>query len=88
MLPGAGSEPKLGGVAMGLKEGQTSGAIKGNQGIYFVKLVSKGAANTATDAEMTKTTLRNQTATQIRNGLVPSLVDAADIEDNRIEKLN
>ena len=87
MIAGAGQEAKLGGVAMGLGEGKTSGAIKGNTGIYFVKLVKKGAAADAGDPAQTRNSLSIQTKNQIRNSVVQSLVDAADVDDNRIEML-
>ena len=86
-IEGAGVEPKLGGVALGLGEGKTSGAIKGNQGIYFVKLVKKGAVQEAPDMEMARKNLQVQTKSQISGGIIQSLVDAADIDDNRVEKL-
>ena len=86
-IDGAGVEPKLGGVAMGLSEGKTSGAIEGNQGIYFVKMVKKGTLPAKEDFSTEKTAYTNQNKSLLRNGVVTSLIDAADVEDNRIEKL-
>src|SRR5690606_20672800 len=43
-LMGKGSEPKVAGVAFGLKPGSTSKAIDGNAGVYVVKVLSVDAA--------------------------------------------
>ncbi|MDO5655633.1 MAG: peptidylprolyl isomerase [Flavobacteriaceae bacterium] len=87
MIDGAGVEPKLGGAIMGLGEGKTSGAIKGNTGVYFVKVVQKGAAPEGADTTGIKNNISLQIKNQIKNGVVQSLVDAANVKDNRIEKL-
>lgn len=88
MIEGVGLEPAIGGAAFGLKEGSTSGAIQGNFGVYFVKLVSKGTVADIGDGSAFKTSAENQTKSQIQNSLIPSLIDASKIKDNRIKRLN
>lgn len=87
MIEGAGLEPAVGGAALGLAEGKTSGAIQGNAGVYFVKVTKKGAVAGLEDATVLRNSVKSQNSSLIQNALIQSLVDAADIEDFRIKKL-
>lgn len=88
MLEGAGLEPNVGGAVLGMAEGKTSGAILGNAGVYFVKVTKKGEVAGLDDASVLRNSVKSQEKSLIQNGLIQSLVDAADVEDNRINKLN
>lgn len=87
MIEGAGLEPNVGGAALGLAEGKTSGAIQGNAGVYFVKVTKKGAVAEMDDASVLRRSVQTQNKSLIQNSLIPSLVDASDVKDNRIKKL-
>ncbi|MDP0995424.1 hypothetical protein, partial [Klebsiella pneumoniae] len=83
MIEGAGLEPRVGGAALGLAEGKTSGAIQGNAGVYFVKVTKKGDVAEMDDPSVLRRSVQTQIRTLIQNSLIPSLVDASDVEDNR-----
>ncbi|MXV37528.1 hypothetical protein GO491_02375 [Flavobacteriaceae bacterium Ap0902] len=85
-LAGLGVEPKIAGAAMGLAEGKTSGAIQGNNAVYFIKVNNKSnnaSANTTADKQIYKSQVKNKLNSQLIN----ALVEAADIEDNRVKLL-
>lgn len=84
-ISGAGREPKVVGVAMGLSEGEESKLIQGENGIYMVKVSNKVIApsleNYATYANTQKTLNRNRASFSAYN----ALEEMADVEDNRAE---
>lgn len=82
-LTGAGSEPKVVGVAFSLGEGETSGLIDGDRGVYMVSVTKVGDItkldNYQAIANRLSTTRTNAAQTKVYN----ALKETADIEDNR-----
>lgn len=85
IVNGAGREPKVVGVAFGLSQGQTSGLIEGETGVFQVEVTAKSIApsldNYATQANALKTLNRGRVFGAAYN----ALKDAADIEDSRAD---
>ncbi|MGS2725238.1 peptidylprolyl isomerase [Psychroserpens sp. BH13MA-6] len=82
-LSGAGLEPKVVGVAFGLNEGETSGLINGNRGVFMVEVTKVNEAtkldNYQAIANRLSTARSNAAQTKVYN----ALKETADIEDNR-----
>lgn len=84
-ISGAGREPKVVGVAMGLSEGDQSELIEGQNGVYMLsvskKVIAPSLENYSTYANTQKTLNRNRSSFAAYN----ALEEMADIEDNRAE---
>ncbi|QLE00669.1 peptidylprolyl isomerase [Galbibacter sp. BG1] len=84
-ISGAGREPKVVGVAMALSNGETSGLIEGENGVYMVsvtkKIIAPSLENYATYTNTQKTLNRNRASFAAYN----ALKDAAEIEDERAD---
>jgi peptidyl-prolyl cis-trans isomerase D len=82
-IPGAGSEPMVVGTAYSLAEGNTSGLIEGNTGVFKIQVTKKTEApkldNYSTYANTLKTNAANRVNTQVYN----ALKEASTIEDKR-----
>ncbi|MEE1961174.1 SurA N-terminal domain-containing protein [Allomuricauda taeanensis] len=82
-LPGAGREPMVVGTAFALGEGQTSGLIKGETGVYMLKVTKKTEAPNVENYSTYANTLRASTAARVSGSVYNALKDKAEIEDNR-----
>ena len=84
-ISGAGREPKVVGVAMGLSEGDQSKLIEGENGVYMLsvskKVIAPSLENYTTYANTEKTLNRNRSSFAAYN----ALEEKADIEDYRSE---
>ncbi|MEM9687116.1 MAG: peptidylprolyl isomerase, partial [Bacteroidota bacterium] len=84
-ISGVGREPKIIGVAFALDEGQTSGLVKGENGVYLVEVTKKEKAkpldNYLTYANTQKTTHRGRASAAVYN----ALKEASKIVDNRAD---
>ncbi|WP_040281475.1 peptidylprolyl isomerase [Psychroserpens damuponensis] len=82
-LTGAGLEPKVVGVAFGLSDGETSGLVDGEKGVYMVSVSNIQEAtkldNYQSIANRLSTARSNAAQTKVYN----ALKETADIEDNR-----
>ncbi|MCK8480497.1 peptidylprolyl isomerase [Psychroserpens algicola] len=82
-ISGAGLEPKVVGVAFSLNEGETSGLIDGNRGVFMVTVTKVEDAtkldNYQAIANRLSTTRTSSAQTKVYN----ALKETADIEDNR-----
>jgi len=82
---GAGREPKVVGIAMGLSEGDQSKLIEGENGVFMLTVSKKAIApsldNYASYANTQKTLNRNRSTFAAYN----ALEEMAEIEDNRAE---
>lgn len=87
-VPGFGPQPSLGGAVLGLAAGQTTGVVRGTDGVFVARIVS---ASKATLAPEMRTTIRDGLLAQKRQQIVQrflqGLRDAATIEDNRASVL-
>lgn len=82
-IPGAGREPFVVGNAFGLNQGETSGLLEGETGVFMVSVTKKEEApkleNYSTYANMVQTTATQRVNSAVYNALKKS----AEIEDNR-----
>ncbi|PRP67299.1 SurA N-terminal domain-containing protein [Nonlabens agnitus] len=83
VLAGVGQEPKVVGTAFGLKEGQTSGPIAGEKGVFIIKLTGIDNAPDLDNYTSDARTVAQRTANQSTSALVEALKKATDIEDKR-----
>ncbi|KRO58554.1 MAG: hypothetical protein ABR98_00985 [Cryomorphaceae bacterium BACL7 MAG-120910-bin2] len=82
-IPGSGREATVVGTAVGSPSGFQSGILDGLNGVYQFKVLNlienAGLAPTASDVA----SQNNQLRTRVQSALFQSLIDAAEIEDNR-----
>ena len=82
-IPGAGIEPTVVGEAYGMKEGETSGLIEGNTGIFMIQIVKRTEAAKLDNYSTYANTLKNNSANSVNSAVYNALKDAADIKDKR-----
>lgn len=82
-IAGAGTEPKVVGVAFGLKVGETSGLIDGEKGVYMVKVTAVNNAPKLQDYSGFANTVNTSKASSLNTNAYNALKDEADVEDNR-----
>ena len=82
-IAGAGTEPKVVGVAFGLKAGETSALIDGDKGVYMVKVTAVNNAPELQDYSSFANTLNMSTLSSLNTNVYNALKNEADIEDNR-----
>lgn len=87
-IPGKGAEPRVAGAAFGLKPNSTSKAIQGNTGIYVIKSIALDAAPKVEDASFLVNQLNTSQSQKVGQQLLPSMVQAADVVDNRSLRLD
>jgi len=82
-ISGAGNEPMVVGTAFGLNEGETSGLIKGNTGVFMVQTTKKTPATELENYQPFANQVSTQKLNSVQNRLYNALKEAAEIEDNR-----
>lgn len=83
LIPDAGQEPKVVGLAFGLEQGETSSLIEGKNGVYMIRVLNKIPATEREDYTPFVTQLNTRRATNINNSVLSALKKKADIEDRR-----
>lgn len=84
-VAGIGAEPKVIGKASGMSQGETSGIIEGNNGVYVIQVTNVTEApelDAATLANNSKSDAAIQ-AQGLQSKAEPALIDISDVEDNR-----
>lgn len=87
-IEGKGGERRVAGAAFGMKPGTTSKAIEGSNGIYVIALKSMGNKPDVKDAEFLIDQLTQQQRGKVSQQLIQSIIDASDIKDHRIQRLD
>lgn len=82
-ISGAGNEPMVVGTAFGLNEGETSGLVKGNTGVFMVQTTKKTPATELQNYQPFANQVSTQKLNSVQNRLYNALKEAAEIEDNR-----
>ncbi len=82
-IPGAGNEPAVVGTAYTLSEGETSGLIEGQTGIYMVMVTKKISAPTLENYSTYANAIQAANANKVNTEVYNALKDAATIEDKR-----
>lgn len=78
-----GSEPRFNAYAFKLKQGQTSKAFAGNNGVYVVNAFNVTTPSSASDVNQLKTTLATSARAQVGTRFMPAFRKMAKIKDNR-----
>ncbi len=84
-IAGVGTEPKVVGVAFGLKAGETSKLIDGEKGVFMVKVTAVNTAPDIQDYTSYANQLNKKEASTINTNAYNALKNAAEIEDNRAD---
>lgn len=87
-IAGKGPEPKVAGAAFGLNPGATSKAIGGKAGVYVISLKSLAPAPKVDETTFLVEQMNQTQSQRISQQLMPSLIEAADIEDTRVQRLD
>ncbi|WP_274475193.1 peptidylprolyl isomerase [Mangrovimonas aestuarii] len=82
-ISGAGKEPLVVGTAFGLKEGQTSGLIAGEKGVYMVETIKITPAVKLENYQSFANQVGQRKMNSVNTKLYNALKDAAEIDDNR-----
>ncbi|MGV6827802.1 MAG: peptidylprolyl isomerase [Flavobacteriales bacterium] len=82
-IAGAGNEPKVVGAAFGTKEGETTGLIDGETGVFMVKVLKVKTAPEMPDYTSFANQLNNKELPSINKRVFDALKNVADIDDNR-----
>ncbi len=78
-----GLEPRVVGAAFGVKPNTSSKAIAGNAGVFYIKPKSQNVPTGEQKGDMLLENLNRQLKGRVSQTLLPSLIQAADIKDNR-----
>ena len=82
-IPGAGREPLVVGTAFSLNQGETSGLIQGETGVFMFEVVSKEDAPPLDNYVTYANALQTANSTQVNGSVFNALKEKAEIEDNR-----
>lgn len=82
-IPGAGSEPAVVGTAYGMKEGETSGLIQGNTGVFMIQIAKRTKAPKLDNYSTYANTLKSNAANSVNSALYNALKEATEINDKR-----
>lgn len=82
-IPGAGSEAFVVGTAFGMEEGETSGLIKGDSGVYMLTVTKKEAAPELDNYSTYANNLQSAAAGRVNFAVYNALKEASTIEDKR-----
>ncbi|MGB0166624.1 MAG: peptidylprolyl isomerase, partial [Luteibaculum sp.] len=82
-IPGAGREPKIVGQAFTLPEGAVSVPLKGEMGVYVVKVTSLSEAPETNSYASNRNIIKSQIENRAQNSAFQALMEEADINDER-----
>lgn len=81
--PQLGAEPKVVAKAFSMEEGQTSGPIVGEDGVFVIQLIRKPTLGQATNIPQIRQRMNNSARVQVPGSLVRFMAESADVNDNR-----
>ncbi|OON70944.1 peptidylprolyl isomerase [Hymenobacter sp. CRA2] len=85
-IPGLGNEPVAVGTAFGLKNGQRSAPIQGEQGVLVVELVSKTEPTAPSqDLKNVRAQLQNMRGSRSSGAIYEAVRKQADVKDERVK---
>lgn len=82
-IPGAGREPFVVGNAFALKEAASSSLLKGETGVFMVKVTKKTPAREIDNFSTFAKTLSTANANRVNSAVYNALKEGAEIEDKR-----
>ena len=83
LIPGAGREPLVVGTAFGLEQGETSGMLEGESGVFIVSVTKKEEAPKLDNFSTYANTVKSTAANRVNGDVFNALKEGAEIEDNR-----
>jgi len=83
VLPIVRKERKAAQIMGQHKEGETSGLIEGNTGVFMIKVTKKEAASKMDNYSTYANTLKTAAAGKVNSAVYNALKEASDIEDKR-----
>jgi peptidyl-prolyl cis-trans isomerase D len=82
-IPGAGSEPIVVGTAYSMAQGETSGLLQGNTGVFMIEVTNRTEAPKLENYSTFANTLKNNAANRVNTAVYNALKEGAEIEDKR-----
>lgn len=82
-IAGAGKEPVVVGTAFGMSEGETSGLIEGESGVFLISVTKKTVATELGNYSTYANTLKSTSAGKVNTAVYNALKEASEIEDKR-----
>ena len=82
-ISGAGKEPLVIGTAFGMEQGETSGLIEGETGVFMINVVKKELAPEMDNYQGFANQVQTAKVSAVNTKLYNALKEAAEIEDNR-----
>jgi peptidyl-prolyl cis-trans isomerase D len=82
-IPGAGREPMVVGRAFAMDNGKTSGLIKGETGVFMVKVTNKVAAPKLENYSTYANNVKATNESKVSAAVFAALKDGAEIDDKR-----
>jgi len=82
-IPGAGREAAVVGAAYAMNEGETSGLIEGESGVFMVMVTKKEEAAALDNYSTYANTLKSSSVNRVNTSVFDALKEASEIEDNR-----
>ena len=82
-IVGSGKEPYIVGKAFGLDQLQTSNFLKGNSGVFKLKIIKKSVAEDLSDYSKLALKLQTEERENLPSLIISALENIAEIEDNR-----
>ncbi len=83
VIPGVAREPKVIGAAFALKKGTVSQPLKGDRGVYVIKVTDFIEPTIKQDVLITKAQLTSIAKSRVDGEVFEALKDKAEIKDNR-----
>lgn len=83
LIPGSGREPLVVGTAFGLDEGEVSGMLEGESGVFIVSVTKKEDAPKLDNYSTYANTVKSTAANRVNGDVYNALKEGAEIEDNR-----
>ena len=84
-ISGAGKEPLVVGAAFGLREGETSKLIDGENGVYMIQVTKATPAVELDSYQAAANRVEQQKINVVNSKLYNALKEVAEIEDNRVK---
>lgn len=82
-IPGAGSEPIVVGTAYGMAQGESSGLLEGNTGVFMIEVTKRTEAPKLDNYSTYANTLKSNAANRVNTAVYNALKRGAEIEDKR-----
>lgn len=82
-IPGAGNEPLVVGTAYTMEQGEVSGLIEGETGVFKIEVTRKEVAPDLENYSTYANTLKTANASRVNNAAYTALKERSEVEDNR-----